>query len=245
MSITVTNYNFRKWGDYFKNKVNVRKLMVNEDWNEFFDGVDLDSIDGELTKSMKISDILPRPALVFYPFNFLSPKDIKVVILGQDPYPNNDSVPDSMGLSFSVPVGKAIPKSLNNIFENMMKFNHINKKPTHGCLTKWIEQGVFLINTTFTVFPGKSNSHQAIWEDFSESLLNYISNDEMIYLVWGSNAINTTKNIKGTKIISSHPSPFSFDKKCGPHPPFNSVDHFGLVNKRLLEQGAKPIDWEL
>lgn len=184
--------------------------------------------------------VLPKPDLVFAAFNHFSLDELKVVIIGQDPYINKDQ---AMGLSFSVPEGVKLPPSLKNIYKCIENTCDTNMDFKKGDLTKWAEQGVLLLNTTLTVFEKISNSHKKIWKGFSLDLLKYISDNTngVVFLLWGNDAkkLKSTIDIDKHHILEhAHPSPLS--RKS-----FTDCDHFVRTNEILRNNGKKEIDWEI
>lgn len=226
--------------------------IINPCWKDIFDLIDKDIY--EITEDSynqllqnKIN-IFPTYVNIFNFINYCIPEDIKVVILGQDPYhgtyfdsKTKKNYPQATGLSFSVPIECKIPPSLQNIYLNLLKFSHINKIPTHGNLDFWAYQGVLLLNTSLTVEQSKPNSHQDIWVEFTNELVKIISTkfNNLIFVLWGSNAYNKINIISNKNthkfIISSHPSPLSAYKSFKQYPSFMENDHFGLVNKYIEE----------
>ena len=206
---------------------------------------------------------------MFNTFNVLSPKQIKVVIIGQDPYPgankiNGKLIPQAMGFSFSVPLNYPKPRSLEKIYENLLEFEHIKKIPNGGCLAPWILQGCFMINATLTTFYIKKNVHKNTWKFFTDDLLEYINSkcENIVFAVWGAQAHQLCQNIDPYKhhiITSSHPSPLGYDKTFSgftygknknpkervTYQPFKSTDHFGRINTYLKSVGKKEIMWDL
>ncbi len=166
-------------------------------------------------------------------------KDIKVVILGQDPYHEEGQ---AMGLSFSVPKGVQKPPSLVNIFKEIE--NEIGEKmPESGDLTGWAEQGVLLLNTCLTVRAHSANSHKGKgWEEFTDGIIKKISNgrENVVFMLWGSNArskkplIDTSKHLV---LESAHPSPLSA------YNGFFGNGHFNKANVYLITHGILPIEW--
>jgi uracil-DNA glycosylase len=246
------------WKQFFDDEqVNLRDLIINSEWDEFFNNVEHEDyfheLQDDLTTAVQresIKPIYPLPQRVFYPMNILDPKAIKVIIIGQDPYFNldpNTNEPQAMGLAFSVPCGSKIPPSLLNIYKNMVKFNHLKCMPKTGNLKPWLKQGVFLFNACLTVEAGHAGSHCDLWSAFMEDLIEYIVdvNPDVVMALWGKNAL-AIKSILGNDYnytISSHPSPLSNTKSLGKYPPFADTDHFSEINDRLQEQGLQPIDW--
>lgn len=257
--LNVNEYHFKTWGETFKNnKVDLSKIEVHDSWKDFFKKnkkivkevqelltILLEKTNGEIK-------MFPYPGLVFNAFNLTPLDKVRVVILGQDPYHgvHNNSIPQAMGLSFSIPVGVKVPSSLENIYKNLKKFNHIKNIPTHGNLQNWAEQGCLMINTSLTVQKGHANSHTDYWKDFSDALIKYISDkcDKLIFILWGRPALSKLNLIDTTKhqiSASSHPSGLSCNNKLGQYKSFNDTDHFDVINKFLQKEYKETIIWEL
>ena len=193
-----------------------------------------------LTKAYQSKDIWPKEENIFHAFNSTSLSEIKVVIIGQDPYPTPNH---ANGLCFSVsPEIKPFPKSLNNIFKELK--NDLSIDPhTNGDLTRWAEQGVFLLNTVLTVEASNANSHKKIgWQEFTNAVIKIISdqNNGVIFLLWGNQAITKKKIIDQNchHILESvHPSPLSAYRG------FFGCKHFSKANELLILQGKVPINW--
>lgn len=185
--------------------------------------------------------IYPANDQIFAAFSYTAFADIKVVILGQDPYHGPGQ---AHGLSFSVPRGMPIPPSLQNIYKALasdLDF-HI---PRHGDLTSWAQQGILLLNTVLTVEAHQAHAHRNIgWETFTDSVIHAISayNQDVVFLLWGSHAqrkqplIDTTRHVV---LTAPHPSPLSA------HRGFFDCHHFSQTNHILQERGYSPIDWQL
>lgn len=266
-------YNFRTWSECFPdNSVRLRSLIVNPAWNEFFDKIEKKPyyenmeriISGYLKKK---ESIVPHAELVFNVFNALSPDQIQVVIIGQDPYPGANTfekkeIPQAMGFSFSVPLNYPKPPSLNNIYSNLLEFGHIRKIPNGGCLASWILQGVFMMNSSLTTFIGNRNHpHKDLWKNFSADLIDYINKKckNVVFLVWGKPAHLMCSNLDPYKhciVTSSHPSPYAYaetvtgntygkNRKPTTYPSFKSTDHFGRMNEYLKSVGKKEIFLDL
>lgn len=186
----------------------------------------------------------PPKDLIFNIFNKTPLNKIKVVIVGQDPY---HGFGQAMGLSFSVPDGVTIPPSLKNIFKELSNEYPSFKVPSSGNLTKWAEQGVFLLNTTLTVRQHQPMSHTGFgWEVFVENAIKEIEKSvstPVVYMLWGKHAQNfVTPHITNPNrlvLTSAHPSPFSANKG------FFGNRHFVSCNEYLMEYGITPIDWQL
>ena len=176
--------------------------------------------------------IFPPKELIYNCFNFFNFEDTKVVILGQDPYINENQ---AMGLAFSVPNESKIPPSLRNIFKILDK--DLNIKNINNNLEPWAKQGILLLNCSLTVRQYKSNSHKKFWEEYTNNLIKYISDNskKIIFVLWGKDAQKKKKLINNKHLIleSSHPSPLSFYKG------FNNCNHFNIINKNLEQK----INW--
>ena len=185
--------------------------------------------------------IYPPGSLIFNAF-FTTPFDqLKVVILGQDPYHGPGQ---AHGLSFSVPEGVPPPPSLGNIYKELNKDIGI-PIPKTGDLTKWATQGVLLLNAVLTVRANEPASHAKIgWMDFTDAVIRKISDEKegIVFLLWGRFAQEKQILIDETKhhvLKAAHPSPFSADKG------FFGCKHFSRTNELLMKQGLSPIDWNL
>ena len=184
--------------------------------------------------------IYPPEPQVFYAFAQTPFKDVKVVIVGQDPYHGQGQ---AHGLCFSVPCGMPQPPSLKNIF---IELSEDVKAPQalHGCLSCWARQGVLLLNTTLTVEAGKPASHQGKgWEQFTDAVIAKLvaREDPIVFILWGRPAQKKGELIKKPHhaLMAAHPSPFSA------HSGFFGCRHFSKTNELLKKWGKKPIDWEV
>ncbi|WP_216797167.1 uracil-DNA glycosylase [Candidatus Vallotia tarda] len=183
------------------------------------------------------------PSDVFQALHLTSPDEVKVVILGQDPYHGEDNgIPQAHGLAFSVPLGVRPPPSLRNIFkENAATFNHAI--PRHGCLDYWARQGVLLLNTILTVERNRAASHAGRgWEQCTDSLIEHFStqHESLVFMLWGLQAKAKRQLVRGRShriLEASHPSPLSA------HRGFLGCRHFALTNEYLRYTGRTPIDW--
>ena len=167
--------------------------------------------------------------------------DVKVVILGQDPYhePNQ-----AHGMAFSVQPGVRIPPSLFNIYKELSSQLGLTI-PNHGYLMKWAKQGVLLLNAVLTVERGKANSHKNMgWEQFTDRVIQLVNAKEkpVVFLLWGSNAIAKAKMIDTKKhlvLTSPHPSPLSAYRG------FFGNGHFLTTNEFLKQKYSQVIDWQI
>jgi uracil-DNA glycosylase len=185
--------------------------------------------------------IYPAGTQIFQAFNSTPLKDVKVVILGQDPYhgPNQ-----AHGLSFSVQKGVPPPPSLMNIFKELQEDTGM-PAPQHGCLEKWAEQGVFLLNASLTVRAHDPLSHSKIgWTNFTDAVIKKIaeSKQHVVFMLWGKYAQQKKDLIPAAKhliLTAAHPSPLS--AKNG----FFGCRHFSRANQYLMRYGIHPIDWAI
>lgn len=183
--------------------------------------------------------IYPPGSLIFSAFDHCTFKDLKVVIVGQDPYHGPGQ---ANGLCFSVADGVRYPPSLQNIFKEIEDDLGI-PIPHTGNLERWADQGVLLLNATLTVEAGKAGSHQNRgWETFTDSVLKKISEEKehVVFLLWGAYAQKKGTFIDDKKHLvlkSPHPSPFSA------HSGFFGNKHFSKTNHYLDSKGLKPIKW--
>ena len=185
----------------------------------------------------------PNEELIFEAFNRTPFENVKVVIVGQDPYHGKGQ---AHGLSFSVPPGQKIPPSLKNIFKEL-KRDLLISEPHDGCLTSWADQGVLLLNATLTVREGEPKSHDGRgWEIFTDAVIKkLIEKDEpLVFLLWGKSAQEKIKNVlvnccsKHLILIAGHPSPFSAHLFIG-------CSHFSKTNHHLKMSGKKEINWQI
>ncbi|MEZ6143476.1 MAG: uracil-DNA glycosylase [Zavarzinella sp.] len=185
--------------------------------------------------------VYPPAEQVFTAFQWTPLSQVRVVILGQDPYPGKGQ---GHGLAFSVLPGVRIPASLRNIYQELQ--DDLGIAPVkHGFLESWAKQGVFMLNTVLTVRDGKPNSHKGKgWEKFTDQVLKCINDrlPDTVIVLWGASAqkkkqILTSKEL--TLIESAHPSPLSA------HSGFFGSKPFSAINRALTEKGKPPIDWQL
>jgi len=185
--------------------------------------------------------IYPKSADIFNAFKYTPFDQVRVVILGQDPYHGPGQ---AHGLCFSVQPGVAPPPSLKNIFQEL--HNDVGAPiPTHGCLEKWAKQGVLLLNTVLSVEAGKPQSHANIgWEIFTDKVIRLLNDQKegLIFLLWGSPAQRKGQIIDPARhhvLKTVHPSPLSA------HRGFMGCKHFSRTNQLLREMGKPEVDWRL
>ena len=185
--------------------------------------------------------IFPAGNNIFNAFNQTTFENVKVVLLGQDPYHGSGQ---AMGLSFSVPKGVKPPPSLVNIFKEL-KSDIGLPIPTNGDLTPWANQGVLLLNAVLTVRENEPASHAKIgWMHFTDAVIKKISDEKkgIVFLLWGKFAEQKQILIDETKhfvLKAAHPSPFSAEKG------FFGCKHFSKTNELLAKQGLQVIDWHI
>ncbi len=193
------------------------------------------------TERMAGKVIYPPGSLIFNAFNKTPFDQVKVVILGQDPYHNPGQ---AHGLSFSVPDGVNPPPSLLNMYKEIASDIGVTM-PRQGNLEKWAERGVLLLNAILTVRVNEPASHSKIgWMDFTDAVIRHISDEKsnIVFLLWGKFAQEKQALIDETKHLvlkAAHPSPFSADKG------FFGCRHFSRTNEYLVSKGIDPIDWSL
>ncbi|TGE85455.1 uracil-DNA glycosylase [Pseudoalteromonas sp. KS88] len=187
--------------------------------------------------------VYPPEQQVFSAFKATELDDIKVVILGQDPYHGEGQ---AHGLCFSVlPEVTKLPPSLKNIYKELATDVPGFEVPQHGYLQSWAEQGVFLLNTVLTVEQGQAHSHKHLgWEQFTDNVINYINahTNDVVFILWGAHAQKKGKGIDATKhfvLNGPHPSPLSA------HRGFFGCQHFSKANKLLKQQGKATINWQV
>lgn len=194
-----------------------------------------------LREEQQAHSIYPPNSMIFNAFNTTPFEQVKVVILGQDPY---HGAGQAHGLSFSVQRGVRVPPSLRNIYKELNQTLDI-PIARHGDLTSWAEQGVLLLNTILTVREANPKSHAGKgWETFTDRVIDELNaqREGLIFVLWGTPARKKSSRIDTNrhKILTSvHPSPLS--AKRG----FFGSNHFGQINEYLTERGEDPINWEL
>jgi uracil-DNA glycosylase len=192
-----------------------------------------------LVAERQLHSVYPRGREIFHAFTRTPFENVRVVIIGQDPYHGPGQ---AHGLSFSVPQGLRPPPSLQNIFAELKRDLGI-RSPAHGDLGRWADQGVLLLNATLTVRAEHAGSHQGKgWERFTDAAISALARERtgLIFLLWGRYAQAKEKLIGTDRhciLKAPHPSPLSA------HRGFIGCGHFGQVNALLAAQGPPPIDW--
>ena len=218
--------------------MNWSDLLSEEKQKKYFQNI-LSFLNDEYSQQ-KI--IFPKKSDIFNAFKYTTFENLKVVILGQDPYHDHNQ---AHGLAFSVQKNIKIPPSLKNIYKELSHSLENFNEPNHGDLSKWAKQGVFLLNTSLTVEAHKANSHKDIgWSIFTDEVIKKISQNKsnVVFMLWGGNAKKKKTLIDSSKHLileSSHPSPLSVYRG------FLGCNHFKICNDFLLEKKLNTIDWNL
>lgn len=220
--------------------------MIDNDWlpalKEEFGKPYYKDLYSFVKKEYSAHVVYPPADDIFNAFHFTPLSEVKVVILGQDPYHNENQ---AHGLSFSVPVSqKEIPPSLQNIYKELQDDLGCYI-PNNGYLEKWARQGVLLLNTVLTVRAHAANSHQGKgWEIFTDAVINAVNAQDrpIVYLLWGTPARRKSPMLTNPKHLileAPHPSPLSAYRG------FFGCRHFSACNRFLEEHGSEPIDWQI
>ena len=219
--------------------------MLNNDWDQVlkvvFEGEGFKKFYSIIENEYQTKTIFPPKNYIFNALKLTPYKDVKVVIVGQDPY---HGIGEAHGLSFSVQKGIKIPPSLKNIYKELQDDLNI---PPHedGDLTKWAEQGVLLLNAVLTVEKDKPASHRNLgWERLTDYIIKILNQKEepIVFILWGNFAKEKKELITNKKhlvLTSAHPSPFSARNGFFGSKPFSKTNEFLSKNNR------KPINWDL
>lgn len=220
----------------------MRYFPTDAKWQYILDDAQLCKFAIEIEKQLTpvLDTILPPKELMFNAFKLIE-GDIRVIILGQDPYP---TMGQAHGLSFSVPHGVTVPRSLDNIYKALS--NDVGcTRVDHGCLEEWAHQGVLLLNCSLSVLPKDANCHASIWQGFTDRLIQVISSkcNNIVFMLWGDYAKKKRKLIAGTSHLIlefNHPSPQV------PNNPFASqCKHFSQANTFFTNKNLPVIHWQL
>ena len=221
-------------------------FIIKKDWYErlkdVFESEKYKAMEKWLNQEYATKTIYPEPEKVFNALNLVKYNDVKVVIIGQDPYHNPKQ---AHGLSFSVEEDVNIPPSLQNIYKEL-RSDVGCYIPNNGNLTKWAKQGVLLLNSVLTVEQNKPNSHKGKgWEEVTGKIVSLLNNREkpVVFLLWGGNAKNIGKNINTNKhfvLTAVHPSPMSANQGG-----WFGCKHFSKTNDILQKLNTTPIDWQI
>jgi uracil-DNA glycosylase len=222
------------------------KLKLDASWKsrvgDYLARPDMQQLSEFLRAELRAGKVIyPPPKLIFAALDATPFDQVKVVILGQDPYHGPGQ---AHGLCFSVQPGVLVPPSLENMFVELKRDLGF-ERPDHGCLVPWARQGVLLLNSVLTVERGLAGSHQGKgWEGFTDAVIDHLNRERegLVFLLWGSYAQAKGKLIDTSRHLvlkAPHPSPLSA------HRGFIGCGHFSKANKWLSEHGQAPIDWRL
>lgn len=225
----------------------LQKIQLDESWkvalSDFLLSPKMDELKQFLVQEKQADKtIYPPSSLIFNALNTTPLHQVKVVILGQDPYHGANQ---AHGLSFSVQRGVAIPPSLRNIFHELHSDLGIDI-PKHGNLTHWAEQGVLLLNAVLTVEAGQPTSHQKRgWEDFTDHVIDVLNQqrEHIVFILWGAYAQRKGQRIDPNKHLvlkAAHPSPLAANRGG-----FFGCKAFSKTNNYLKQNGIEPINWQL
>ena len=239
MVILVTNR-------FFSCQMIDKQVLIEESWSKVlqyeFQKEYFKEIQEFLRKDKMENEVFPPESEIFAAFNHVPFNDVKVVIIGQDPY---HGVNQANGLCFSVNPGIAHPPSLINIFKELESDLDI-PYPKSGDLSKWAKQGVLLLNATLTVRKSEANSHEKIgWQTFTDEVIEKLSKERegIVFLLWGGFAKKKGKKIDRTKhhvLETGHPSPLSANRGY-----WFGNKHFSTANELLKDKRLAPINWEV
>ena len=212
------------------------KLLAEEFSKEYYQ-----ELRKKLAHEYRTRTIYPAMENIFNALKYTAYEDVKVLLLGQDPYHSPNK---AHGLCFSVQKGIDKPPSLKNMFKELESDLGI-KAPSHGCLTDWTKQGVLLLNTVLTVREAEPNSHKNLgWTIFTDRVIELLNQreDPVVFVLWGRNAIDKLPLITNSRhfvLIAAHPSPLSASRG------FLGCRHYSKINEILQSMGKSPIDWQI
>jgi uracil-DNA glycosylase len=226
--------------------MNGERVKLEPSWKarigEYLERPDMQALSAFLRTEKQAGKVIYPPGPdIFAAFDHTPFDQVRVVILGQDPYhgPNQ-----AHGLCFSVRPGVQVPPSLQNIFKEIQRDLGI-ARPDHGCLTPWADRGVLLLNAVLTVERGNANAHQGKgWEGFTDAAIDALNRERegIVFMLWGSYAQRKGELIDRKRhcvLKSVHPSPLSA------HRGFIGCGHFSASSRYLSENGSTPMDWSL
>lgn len=225
--------------------INVLYNQLNNSWDNFLERESkllyFQKIELFVEKEYETKTIYPPKEDVFNAFKLTPLDNIKVVILGQDPYHEKGQ---AHGLAFSTPKGNPIPRSLKNIFKEIHD-EYDYPIPQDGCLESWAKQGVFLLNTVLTVEEANANSHSKCgWQKFTDHVIMEVNKQKqpIVFLLWGKQAQKKKELLNNPNHLileTSHPSPFSARRG------FMGCNHFIQTNEFLNRMGVTEINWKI
>ena len=223
----------------------MKKIDISDSWYSFleeeFEKDYFEKLADIIREKYKMSIVYPHPSKIFNAFNLTPLYNVKVVVIGQDPYHGPSQ---AHGLCFSVEKEVEIPPSLKNIYKELKSDMKI-EPPIHGNLQKWANQGVLLLNSVLTVNAGIANSHRGYgWEKFTQSVIEKLSKNKsnLVFILWGKNAQEKENIINSEKHLilkAPHPSPLSA------YNGFFGCKHFSKANEYLKNNFIDEVDWSL
>ena len=222
------------------------RLRMHASWKarvgDWFEREDMRALSAFLqARTAAGARVFPPGPEIFAAFDATPFEQVRVVVLGQDPY---HGAGQAHGLCFSVRPGVRVPPSLDNIFKEIQRDLGI-ARPDHGCLLPWARRGVLLLNAVLTVEEGRAGSHQGKgWEGFTDHVVEVLDRERegLVFMLWGSYAQAKGRVIDSRRhcvLRSTHPSPLSA------HRGFLGCGHFSAANRYLAGRGGQPIDWSL
>lgn len=235
--------------DYNYKNTSLLDVLPKNEWNKFFNTQldEIKKISDELKREVEEDkvNIFPSIENVFRIFRELKPNKIKCVILGMSPYETIDKITklnNAVGIAFSIPKGRKLNVSVRNIINEVKNCRY--KVNNSGDLTRWVKEGVFLLNVSLTVIQDIANSHLKLYGDFTIELIKYLNkNKNIIFLLWGSDAQKYKKYLNTSNIIMcSHPSGYSHKSTNNP---FTGSKCFIKVNELLKKINIKEINWDM
>lgn len=225
----------------------IHNIAMIKDWAPLFEEVKKKdyskSLHEFLEKEYRENVVYPPRDMIYNAFALTSPQNVKVVILGQDPYHGSGQ---AMGLSFSVPLGIALPPSLQNIYREIEDDLHIKMNFRKGDLTPWAEQGVLLLNAYLTVRGGEPLSHnREEYDHFFNDVMKYLDSlpQPIVFMLWGNFAKRYRPYIQNKNrlvLVSAHPSPMAANRGG-----WFKEHQFSQANDYLLAHDVEPIDWQI
>jgi len=219
--------------------------MIGNDWDEIlkivYESKGFKKFVNVINKEYETKTIFPPKGYIFNALKLTPYKNVKVVIVGQDPY---HGVGEAHGLCFSVNPGIKVPPSLQNIYKELKRDLGLYI-PNNGYLLKWAKEGVLMLNSVLTVVKDTPGSHRGKgWEIFTDEIIKAVNDKDtpVVFLLWGAYAKEKKKLITNPihlVLESSHPSPFSVRNG------FDGCSHFSKTNEFLKSKGLDPIDWQI
>lgn len=212
---------------------------IRPEWRKFFNDNRLFLESANIALKYCNTPITPRGLEIFTAYEWTAPEEVKVILVGQDPYYQvlSSGETKAVGASFSLRPYDTITQSLRTIYTELKNDIPGFKPPNHGNLESWARQGVMLLNTSLTTDVGVANQHQVQWKEFVDSTIRYLEelNPNICYIMWGAEARKLKTGSKFVKFCAAHPA----SRSGG----FLGCKHFSKVNNHLIERGIEPIDW--